>query len=135
MTLNAKISNLLQRIVETDDWKFSIGVRIRFNNPSLLYQTYPQGWQDYYSKNALVMVDPTVRWGLQHTGVTSWAALTDQDSEGVFAAAAEHGLNHGFAVSEGSPKDRTMGFLPDQVTRFLMLKWKLVRLWCANFMN
>lgn len=56
------------------------------------------------------MVDPTVRWGLQHTGVTSWAALIDEDSEGVFAAAAKHGLNHGFAVSEGSPKDRTMGF-------------------------
>ena len=110
MTLDAKISALLQRIVETRDWKFAIGVRIRFNNPSLLYQTYPQDWQDYYTKNALVMVDPTVRWGLQNTGYCRWSSLADQDSEGVFAAAAKYGLSHGFAVSEGSPMDRTMGF-------------------------
>ena len=42
MTLDAKITNLLQRIVVVHDWKFAIGVRISFNNPSLLYQTYPQ---------------------------------------------------------------------------------------------
>ena len=110
MTLDAKITNLLQRIVVEHDWKFAIGVRIRFNNPSLLYQTYPQEWQDYYTKNALVMVDPTVRWGLQNTGYCTWSSLAEEDSEGVFAAAAKFGLNYGFAVSEGSPMDRSMGF-------------------------
>lgn len=105
-----KINLELQRLVAASDWRFAIGLRIRFNHPTLLYQTYPDAWLAYYAQNGLLFADPTVRWGMTHTGVCDWADLEADDSAGVLRQAREHGLVHGIAVSVGEVATRSMGF-------------------------
>ncbi len=97
-------------MVASDDWLFAIGVRIRFSNPALLYQTYPEAWVDYYETNGLLLKDPTIRWGMTNWGTCDWSDLKDNDRHGVLEKAAEYGLKHGIAVSVGDAKERTLGF-------------------------
>ncbi|TMV71926.1 transcriptional regulator, partial [Thioclava sp. BHET1] len=96
-----KISQLLRYLSDISDWRFAIGVRIRFANPTLTYQTYPKAWIEYYDANHLLYQDPTIRWGMTHTGTATWAELADQDAAGVFDKAAAFGLRHGLIVSVG----------------------------------
>lgn len=105
-----EINHQLQRLVAVPDWRFAVGLRIRFNHPTLLYQTYPEEWIAYYAKNGLLFFDPTVRWGMTHTGMIDWSQLEGEDSAGVLRQAREHGLVHGIAVSVGDSTTRSMGF-------------------------
>ncbi len=112
------ISEILQRMVASGDWVFAIGVRIRFSNPTLLYQTYPKAWVDHYEAHGLLLKDPTVRWGLTHTGVSDWEDLKGQDRHGVLDEAAGYGLRHGIAISVGDAKERTLGFFAREKAPF-----------------
>lgn len=105
-----KINLELQRLVAVPVWRFAVGLRIRFNHPTLLYQTYPDDWIAYYAKNGLLFVDPTVRWGMTETGMVDWNDLASGDSAGVFRQAADHGLVHGIAISVGDHATRSLGF-------------------------
>ncbi|OOY18172.1 autoinducer binding domain-containing protein [Thioclava sp. DLFJ4-1] len=99
----------LQRLGEVSDWKFALGLHIRFANPTLLYQTYPQEWMNFYTANGLVFVDPTVKWAMTHTGICDWSELADQDESNVFGQAAEFGLRFGKAIAIGETS-RSAGF-------------------------
>jgi LuxR family transcriptional regulator, quorum-sensing system regulator SdiA len=110
MTELDTIRRLLQRLSEIADWRFAVGVRIRFANPTLLYQTYPQVWIDYYNKEGLVFIDPAVRWAIANVGICDWSDLADQDSGNVLGRAADYGLKFGKAVSIGESQSRTFGF-------------------------
>jgi len=105
-----KIDRQLQRLVAVPQWRFAIGLRIRFNHPTLLYQTYPEKWVSHYSRNGLLFVDPAVGWGMTNTGMVNWDDLTSSDPAGVFSQAAEHGLRHGIVVSVGELATRSLGF-------------------------
>lgn len=104
------VRDILRDLNDHSDWRFAIGVRIRFANPTLLYQTYPQAWIDYYNGNALIFTDPTIRWGLSHTGICNWDDLRADDEAGMMVKAAEYGLRYGIAVSVGDAGSRTLGF-------------------------
>jgi len=110
------ISLQLQRAVAHPGWRFAIGLRVRLNHPTLLYQTYPQDWVAAYAAEGLFLVDPAVRWGMTHTGLCDWADLLTEDETGIFARAACHGLRHGIAVSVGDDGSRSLGFFarPDR---------------------
>ena len=110
MKQTEKINRELQRLVEVPGWCYAIGLRIRFNHPTLLYQTYPEAWIGYYAKNGLLFADPAVRWGMTHTGVCDWADLVGDDSAGVLRQAADHGLLHGIVISVGDVATRSLGF-------------------------
>lgn len=110
MTKLDTIKRLLQRLSEIADWRFAVGVRIRFANPTLLYRTYPQAWLDYYDKEGLVFMDPTVGWAMSNTGICDWSDLIEQDSGNIFGQAVEYGLKFGKAVSIGESNARTIGF-------------------------
>jgi LuxR family transcriptional regulator len=43
-----QIQAQLDRLTAQSDWRFALGLIIRFNKPTLMYQTYPQDWLDYY---------------------------------------------------------------------------------------
>ncbi len=105
-----EISDLLQRMVASAEWVFAIGVRIRFNNPTLLFRTYPELWIEHYDKNGLLFKDPTVRWGLMNTGMCDWEDLKDGDAHGVLEEAAGFGLKFGIAISTGDAAERTLGY-------------------------
>ncbi|MGC9446783.1 autoinducer binding domain-containing protein [Cereibacter johrii] len=104
------VRDLLSAVAAHSDWHFAIGVRIRFANPTLLYQTYPQEWVNLYAEKAMIFVDPTVRWGLEHPGICRWSEIRDMDEQGVMEKAAEYGLRYGLVVSVGEASARTLGF-------------------------
>jgi LuxR family transcriptional regulator len=112
MTKLDTIKRLLQRLSEIADWRFAVGVRIRFANPTLLYRTYPQVWIDYYDQEGLVFIDPTVGWAIANTGICDWSDLIEQDPGNVFGRAVKYGLKYGKAVSIGESNARTFGFFP-----------------------
>jgi LuxR family transcriptional regulator len=110
MNQTEKINRELQRLVAVKGWCYAIGLRIKFNHPTLLYQTYPEAWIAHYAKNGLLFADPAVRWGMTHTGVCDWADLIADDAAGVLKTAAEFGLVHGIAISVGDATTRSLGF-------------------------
>jgi LuxR family transcriptional regulator, quorum-sensing system regulator SdiA len=100
---------LLLCINRIADWRFALGLHIRFANPTLLYQTYPQRWVDYYNQQGLVFVDPAVRWAMANSGVYDWSDLVGDDASNVFGQAADHGLRFGKIISIAR-ETRTFGF-------------------------
>jgi LuxR family transcriptional regulator len=100
----------LQRLVAVPDWCFAIGLRIRFNQPTLLYHTYPENWVSHYSAKGLHFVDPAVRWGMTNSGLCDWNDLVAGDAAGVLEQAAQFGLLHGIVVSVGNNTARSLGF-------------------------
>jgi len=54
---------------------------------------------DFYSKNGLVLKDPTVRWGFENTGTVMWQDLKDQDVDNVLGHAKSYGIKYGFTHS------------------------------------
>jgi len=105
-----RIDHQLQRLVAVPDWYFAIGLRIRFNHPTLLYQTYPEDWIAHYARNGLLFVDPAVGWGMANSGICDWKDLAAGDVAGVLEQAAGYGLLHGIVVSVGDMTTRSLGF-------------------------
>ena len=87
---------------------FAIALHVRFTSPLYLFQTYPDAWLAEYSRDGLVMRDPTVAWAFAHPGTIDWAPLAAQDDSGVMARAAAHGLRHGVTVSLHRDGSRSM---------------------------
>lgn len=103
------VTELLQRLSDQLDWKFALGLHIRFANPTLLYSSYPKAWVEHYSERGLAFVDPTVRWAIANVGICDWSEFTNHDTHDVMGQAAEHGLVHGKVVSIGQTS-RSFGF-------------------------
>lgn len=99
----------LQRLTEISDWTFTVGLHIRFANPTLLYTTYPKAWLDYYNANGFVFADPAVKWSMMNTGVSNWSDQAEQDEHNVFGKAYEFGLRYGKTIAIGD-SSRSAGF-------------------------
>jgi LuxR family transcriptional regulator len=110
MKRHQEIKNQLQLLVAGGDWMFAVGLRIRFNHPSLLYQTYPEAWVAYYAQNGLLFADPAVLWGMTNIGICDWTELEAIDQAGVLRQARDFGLVHGVVVSVGDSSNRSLGF-------------------------
>ena len=110
MPMVEEIESQLLRLRAVDGWRYAIGLRVRFANPTLLYQTYPEAWLTEYAARGLRFSDPTIRWGMAHTGVIAWSDLAGDDPDGVLDKARAHGLCHGIAVSVGDAATRSLGF-------------------------
>ena len=110
------VSQLLRELRAMESCRFAIGVRIRFANPTLVFHSYPAAWVEQYDSLGLRYQDPTVRWGMTHTGICRWSDLLSQDDAGIFMRAADYGLRYGIGVSVGAPEARTLGFFarPDR---------------------
>jgi LuxR family transcriptional regulator len=110
MNVSDQIRAQLDRLTAQSDWRFALGLIIRFNKPTLMYQTYPQAWLDYYARNGLLFADPILKWGIENFGICDWAELRAQDTVGVMERAATFGLVHGIIVSTGNEVSRSVGF-------------------------
>jgi LuxR family transcriptional regulator len=71
-----------------------------------MFQTYRKAWLDHYSANGLIMADPMVAWGFEHSGSARWSELSDPS--GVMKKAAEFGLTYGVVIAEVSDDDRSI---------------------------
>lgn len=100
------ISTTLGRLRSMSPAGFAIALHIGYTAPKYLFQSYDQDWIDTYSREGLVMEDPTVRWGFENTGAIRWSALAPDDVGGVLDRAAAYGMKFGVtaAFSEGGPR-------------------------------
>jgi LuxR family transcriptional regulator len=93
------VAGVLSSLMDRSPAGFAIALHIHFQAPALLFQTYPMAWLEEYSRDGLMMQDPTVAWAMSQSGLVRWEDLDDQDPSGVLARARSHGLRHGFTVS------------------------------------
>lgn len=95
----SEIGTILEKLTQLCPQGYAIALHINFTTPKYLFQSYRKDWSDYYSKKGWVMHDPTVQWGFENTGVTSWESLIPADKYGIFAEAAKYGLKFGFVCA------------------------------------
>ena len=93
------VAHTLEAIGETSPAGFAIALHVKFTAPRYLFQSYEKEWMETYSREGLVLRDPTVRWGFENTGSVKWSDLKPLDEGGVLDLAAEHGLKFGVTVA------------------------------------
>lgn len=103
-----RISTLLARLHRASPAGFAIALHVHFTAPKYLFQSYAKDWLDTYSREGLVLTDPTVRWGFTNIGTIRWSELAADDHHGVFAQAASHGLRYGACVAKVERGSRSM---------------------------
>lgn len=96
MEPQAVIADQLGRLMAMAPSGFAMAFHVRFTTPTFLFQTYPKEWIDYYSRNGLVMRDPTVLWGFENTGMVRWSDLLPRDGDQIIAKAQAYGMQFGF---------------------------------------
>jgi len=109
MKADADITKTLADLMEVATAGFATGLHIQFTTPTFMFQTYPRGWAEEYSREGMVARDPTVAWAFGNTGRIAWRDLMPVDEGGVLRRAGEHGLTHGLAVSLFRGGTRSIG--------------------------
>jgi LuxR family transcriptional regulator len=111
-----KISDLLSQLRAAHPAGFAIALHVEFSAPRYLFQAYASDWIDLYTREGLVLRDPTVRWGFVNTGAIRWSALDDPEGAEVMRLAAEHGLRYGFtlAIEAGGSRSIASFARPDR---------------------
>ena len=51
---------------------FAVGLHIRYVSPLIMVNTYPEAWQEVYTAKGYGLRDPTLAWGLSHSGTRRW---------------------------------------------------------------
>jgi LuxR family transcriptional regulator len=95
-----EISEVLEQLGEIAPAGYALGFHIAMTTPKFMFQSYPKAWLDYYSQNGLVMSDPMVAWGFEHTGTSRWSELNDP--AGVLQKAGEFGMPYGIVCATKS---------------------------------
>lgn len=112
MDRQTRTSEILSRLRAAHPVGFAIALHVKFTAPQYLFQAYASDWIDLYTREGLVLRDPTVRWGFVNSGAIRWSALADPggDPEGadVMRLAAEHGLAYGFTLANDAGGSRSI---------------------------
>lgn len=108
MSRNQTIEELLAQLELLAPTGYHVGLHIRFAAPLMTFQTYPEAWNDRYTRNAYVLRDPMIAWGISRTGATRWSEIGLPDPFGIMKDAASHGLVYGVCVSCGHITSRTV---------------------------
>ena len=108
MDQKANIASFLADLDEMSPAGFAIALHIKYTTPTLLFQTYPTKWVEYYTAKGLVMYDPAVKWGFENTGSIRWRDQLDDDPYGVIQEAKRHGMTHGVTLALFNQKSRTV---------------------------
>ena len=87
---------------------FAAGLHIRYVAPLIMVNTYPDAWQEIYTAKLYGLRDPTLAWGLSHTGTRRWSEIGLPDPFGIMAESAEYGLVYGMIASLGPMSSRTI---------------------------
>ncbi|MFQ6776778.1 autoinducer binding domain-containing protein [Cereibacter sphaeroides] len=109
MTINSKIDLEISQLRRMATAGYFLGLHVRFTSPLITMQSYREDWIEYYTEKGYVIYDPTIRWALSETGHRRWSDLSEQDSRGVFAAAAQFDLRFGVTCSWGARESRSLG--------------------------
>jgi len=105
----AEILRTVERLTALAPTGYAIALHVRFTTPTFLFQTYPREWIEVYTQRGYVMSDPTVMWGFSNTGRVRWSDLTAQDSAGMLAQSAAHGMKYGFTLATDRAGSQSLG--------------------------
>ena len=86
----------------------AVGLHIRYVSPLIVVNEYPREWQEVYTAKVYGLRDPTLAWGLSHTGVRRWSEIGLPDPFGILKEAAEYGMVYGLVGSVGPLSSRTI---------------------------
>ena len=101
----ASVAALLHDLDRRSPAGCAIGLHVRFTTPRFMFQSYPKRWMDQYSGSGLLVLDPTVHWGMNNVGWVRWQDLEPIDTHGVLERAKDYGLMNGVTIallSDGS---------------------------------
>lgn len=101
-----EISHTLGALDELTPAGYIVALQINYTTPKFMFQTYNKDWLEHYSKEGLVMSDPTVAWCFENTGHCRWSDLDDPG--GVLKSAAKFGLTYGGIHSTEASGSRSM---------------------------
>ena len=87
---------------------FAVGLHIRYVSPLIIVNTYPEDWQEVYTAKVYGLRDPTLAWGLSHSGTRRWSQIGLPDPFGLLPEAAQYGLRYGMISSTGPMSSRTI---------------------------
>lgn len=73
-----------------------------------MFLTYPPEWRETYSQMGYVMKDPTVQWGMTHSGHVSWSELSKDERSGIFAHSARFGMPFGVTIATDEGGSRSL---------------------------
>ena len=109
MASEMSMTSRVETLISLAPSGFAMAFHVNYTRPAFLIQNYPSEWTRIYSARGFVMADPTVKWGFENVGNIRWSDLVALDSEGVLAAAAEHGLIFGLThvVDNGGTRSMT----------------------------
>ena len=99
MLKRTNIAHLIGELHESSPSGFAIALHLTFATPTFLFQAYPAEWMAEYSERGMHLQDPTVIWGMTHTGTVRWSDLAGDDAIGIFELARIYGLNYGITVA------------------------------------
>lgn len=88
---------------------FAIGLHLDYTSSRYIFQSYARDWMEEYSRQGFLLLDPTVRWGLENAGWIRWSDLEAADPGGVIATAKTYGLDYGVTVSVVDQTSRSLG--------------------------
>lgn len=78
---------------------YHLALRVGFVFPVFEHNAMPAGWVEAYTEQGMMVDDPVMRWVYQNEGAIRWSALAENDTRGMFAIAAEHGMRFGAGIS------------------------------------
>lgn len=106
-----QVAEALLRLKAVANSGFALALHIRFAAPGFLLQSYPKEWSDLYARKGMVMRDPTIRWGMLHTGWCRWSDMRGAANNDVMLQAAEYGIRYGATYSTKTKKSRSIAFV------------------------
>lgn len=78
---------------------YHLALRVGFAFPEYQRNSLPQEWVQIYTRNGLMIFDPTIRWIYDNSGYTRWSEISIEDERKVLTTAAMFGLRYGAAIS------------------------------------
>lgn len=109
--IEGQVAEAIERLNAVAISGFALALHLRFAAPSFVLQSYPQEWSEIYARSGMVMRDPTVRWGMLHTGWCRWSDMRGTETNDVMVQAATHGIRFGATYATKSNKSRSIAFL------------------------
>lgn len=108
MTKVPVLDLLLHELTLAAPGGFALGLHIRYVSPLIMVNTYPESWQEVYTAKLYGLRDPTLAWGLSHTGTRRWSQIGLPDPFGIIAEARNYAMNYGMIASIGPMSSRTI---------------------------
>ena len=95
----SSINHWLTLLKEKAPAGYAMGLHMKFNAPTLMFQAYSTEWVNHYEDQGDFASDPTIVWAFNNRGSCRWRDLLDIDLRGVITDAAKFGINYGCTIS------------------------------------